>query len=437
MTDEEKKKLSPLAKMTQGITDMTQKILTGVAATPQGRQVMGADNASSVLDSMATKYMNDYNNAKFSYDMYNDPVYQIARDAYMKQGQQAAKNVQAQAAQYTGGYGNSYGAMAAQQQYNAALGQLNDIVPDLQNAAYGRFEDEQNRNLRMADWYKGLGDQAYERGQTERANQLALAQIAADFGDLEGLKGFGINTSKYESDLAEEKQKAADTAAWNKALQAAEMGDYEPLKKLGVDTSSQEQKDALNMAMYWWENFQDPSLLKALNVPMDYLYAQAGLDANGNPITAATGYTGSNYTYTPQGNDNKGVDDITNDETTKPAVKQTASNLRNQLRADQGLQTSEDTTEARRNKGMDEVESALRTNGYTEAVLENALNKLVKDGLLTVSEKKDWKDFYMQEYVNKNKTPTNTTNTTTTSKNTQKSITVSAGGKGKVTRMTK
>ena len=280
MTDEEKKKLnSPLANTMQSITDMTQK------------------PASDVLDSMATKYMNDYNNAKFSYDMYNDPVYQIARDAYIKQGQQAAKNVQAQAAQYTGGYGNSYGAMAAQQQYNAALGQLNDIVPDLQDAAYGRFQDEQNRNLRMADWYKDLGDQAYDRGQTERANQLALAQIAADFGDLEGLKGFGIDTSKYEADLAEEKQKAADTAAWNKALQAAEMGDYEPLKKLGVDTSSKEKEAALDMGMYYWKTFQDDSILKSLGVPMDYLYAQAGLDANGNPITAATGYAGnSGYT---------------------------------------------------------------------------------------------------------------------------------------------
>lgn len=313
MTDEEKKLNSPLAKMKQGITDMTQKLVTGVAATPQGQQIMGADNASSVLDSMATKYMNDYNNAKFSYDMYNDPVYQIARDAYMKQGQQAAKNVQAQAAQYTGGYGNSYGAMAAQQQYNAALGQLNDIVPDLQDAAYGRFEDEQNRNLRMADWYKGLGDQAYERGQTERANQLALAQIAADYGDLEGIKGFGIDTSKYEADLSEQKQKAADTAAWNKALQAAEMGDYAPLKKLGVDTSSKEKASALDMGMYYWKTFRDDSILKSLGVPMDYLYEQDGLDANGNPITETTGYAETGYTPKIPVVDDDGGDDEGND----------------------------------------------------------------------------------------------------------------------------
>ena len=90
--------------------------------------------------SLANQYLDAYKNNKFNYDVYSDPVYEQAREAYVRQGQLAAKDVQAQAAALTGGYGNSYGAMAAQQQYNMALQNMNDIIPQLEANAYGRWQ---------------------------------------------------------------------------------------------------------------------------------------------------------------------------------------------------------------------------------------------------------------------------------------------------------
>lgn len=279
--------------------------------------------------SLANQYLDQYRNSKFNYDVYSDPVYNQAREAYIRQGQLAAKDVQAQAAAMTGGYGNSYGAMAAQQQYNMALTQMNDIVPQLEQNAYGRWQDEQNRNLSLAQIYLDRENQLYNRAYNE-------AVLGAQYKDYEGLRGLGINTDHYETlEQADEEwaqlqkdrtmkewDQADTTYAWNIALNAAQFGDYGKLHELGIDTSTQEKKDLIDMAVQWAQ-WGDYSLLRELGVDTTYLqtlqnYELAQIYGYGDTSSGSSGGGGGKnrqYNY-DQTTDNQTTDKPTSNNTT-------------------------------------------------------------------------------------------------------------------------
>lgn len=96
------------------------------------------------------------NREKFSYDPLSDPVYQQYRDSYTQQGQMAMQDTMGQAAALTGGYGSSYAQSVGQQQYDAYLQRLNDVIPELYGQAYDRYAQE------TSDLYNqyGLASQA-------------------------------------------------------------------------------------------------------------------------------------------------------------------------------------------------------------------------------------------------------------------------------------
>lgn len=91
------------------------------------------------------------NRPKFSYNQNSDAMYQMYAQRYKAAGQQGMRNAMgAAAAQQTGGYGSSYAQTAGQQQYNASMNQLADMVPQLQQQALSRYNDETQR---MSDMY--------------------------------------------------------------------------------------------------------------------------------------------------------------------------------------------------------------------------------------------------------------------------------------------
>lgn len=79
---------------------------------------------------------------EFSYDMESDPLFTMSRDQSVKNARLAMEDTLGKAAMLTGGYGNSYALGAAQQAYNNELSSFTDIIPELYEAAYGRFNDE-------------------------------------------------------------------------------------------------------------------------------------------------------------------------------------------------------------------------------------------------------------------------------------------------------
>lgn len=114
------------------------------------------------------------NRKPFQYDLNGDMLYQQYKDQYMLNGQQAMMDTIGQAAQYTGGYGSSYGATAGNQAYQQYLTQLNAIIPELYDRAAARY-DQAGRDL--MDQY-GLAQSAENQGYSRYMD--AMNQWNAD-----------------------------------------------------------------------------------------------------------------------------------------------------------------------------------------------------------------------------------------------------------------
>jgi peptidoglycan hydrolase-like protein with peptidoglycan-binding domain len=104
------------------------------------------------LDDTINKIMN---REKFSYDLNGDALYQQYKDKYIKQGKMAMGDAIGQASAMTGGYGNSYAQSVGQQAYQAQLENLNDIVPELYQMAYDKYNQE---GQDLYNQYAMLGD---------------------------------------------------------------------------------------------------------------------------------------------------------------------------------------------------------------------------------------------------------------------------------------
>ena len=114
-------------------------------------------------DELTSLYDQIRNRKKFSYDMGTDPLYQQYREQYQRLGRLAMQDTMGQAAALTGGYGSTYGEQVGQQAYNAYLQNLNDIVPQLQQQAYQRYQDEGTDLYKQYSLVKGREDTDYGR----------------------------------------------------------------------------------------------------------------------------------------------------------------------------------------------------------------------------------------------------------------------------------
>lgn len=175
------------------------------------------------------------NRDKFQYDLNGDMLYQQYKDQYVNLGQMAMMDTMGQAAALTGGYGSSYGQSVGQQQYDAYLKQLNDVVPelygmsldqynaegdrmmqqygmlsDMRDEEYGRYMDEMNRYWQDVTYLQGQADTAYNRGYENWYNAQQMQMDAAQF--------------QYQQDQdAYYRALQAEQDAYNRGLQADEI----------------------------------------------------------------------------------------------------------------------------------------------------------------------------------------------------------------------
>lgn len=143
--------------MPSGSVQAAQAYLEQVKASKPGAyQSRWDDELTSLYDQIR-------NRKKFSYDMGTDPLYQQYREQYQRLGRLAMQDTMGQAAALTGGYGSTYGEQVGQQAYNAYLQNLNDIVPQLQQQAYQRYQDEWMDLYNQYSLVKGRDDTDYGR----------------------------------------------------------------------------------------------------------------------------------------------------------------------------------------------------------------------------------------------------------------------------------
>lgn len=177
----------------------------------------------------------------FTYDMNSDQLYQQYRDQYIREGKRAMQDTAAQAAAMTGGYGSTYGAIAAQQGYDNYLAGLNDKVTQLEQIAYGKYADE------LADMYNRLG--AYQTEENRLYSQYldALGQYNTDrsfaYNAMQAAMGQNNYENEFDRNIFESDRSFGLTQEqWDlqKQQQAIEnalaTGDYRVLKEMGFDT---------------------------------------------------------------------------------------------------------------------------------------------------------------------------------------------------------
>lgn len=187
--------------------------------------------------------LSDISNRKgFSYDMNEDKMYQQYRDQYIREGKRAMEDTAAQTAALTGGYGSTYGVAAAQQGYDNYLAGLNNMVPQLEQRAYGRYTDE------LADKYNQLGAYQTEENRLYGQYMDALGQYNTDrsfaFGSMQAAMDQNNHENEFDRSLFESDRNYGLTEEQWKFQQqqqaienALSTGDYSKLKELGFDIS--------------------------------------------------------------------------------------------------------------------------------------------------------------------------------------------------------
>ena len=132
----------------QGDYEAALQKLLNPAARPEFEDKYGGNIADTV------KAIENYGD--FKYDINEDELYKNYADQYTRQAKLAAENAMGMGLAASGGYGNSYAQSAAQQGYNQTMQGLTDIMPQLEERAYGRWKDAKNDLRSNLDMYMGL-----------------------------------------------------------------------------------------------------------------------------------------------------------------------------------------------------------------------------------------------------------------------------------------
>ena len=146
-------------------------------------------------DQLADLYNQITQRKPFTYSTDDDILYQEYLQKYTQQGKQAMKDTMGQTAALTGGYGNSYGQVAGQQTYDAYLQELNNLLPELQDAAYQKYAAEGDRLMQM---YGLLGDMEDRDMNQFKLNQTVNQSAYERFMNEAALKGAAGDFSGYE-----------------------------------------------------------------------------------------------------------------------------------------------------------------------------------------------------------------------------------------------
>lgn len=195
--------------------------LMGVGGNYQNRPVY-ENKYGDFVDKMWDRVMNG---EEFSYDVESDPNYQVYKDMYTREGNRAMQDTLAQVAQNAGG-NNSYAVSAAAQANNYYMQQLADKVPELYNAAYNRYMNEENlkrqdleiaRMLESDDYNRYLGDMGVFQTNVGLANNMINSQLDREYQERAwdyNVDRNAILDERYKDETAYGREQDAKNWAW-------------------------------------------------------------------------------------------------------------------------------------------------------------------------------------------------------------------------------
>ena len=213
----------------QAVTDALAKLTQAQESKPGEYQSQYGDQIQSMINNLL-------NRPAFQYDFGSDPLYQQYSDMFQRQGKMAMQDTMGQAAALSGGYGNSYAQTAGQQVYNNNLQQMNNVIPELQNAAYSRYSQEgsdMRGNLSALQAQEAVGYGQYRDTVSDYNTELAYA---SDLYNTEYNRDYGQyqdQVSQYDADRAFAYQQAQDAIAQDQWQQEYNLAVAQASKKSG------------------------------------------------------------------------------------------------------------------------------------------------------------------------------------------------------------
>lgn len=200
---------------------------------------------SYAAGSFQNPYQEEYDNAlntvlnrqKFSYDPNTDPLFQSYRQMNLREADRAQQNTMGQAASMTGGIASTAAVNAASQAGDYYRSQINDALPQYENAAYQKYNDD-----------IGLDFDTFSMLNTLRNQERSEYDVDKNFNYNQWTDELSYRTDKenmqYEKDLYDKEQKL-------------EQERYDQEQKLEQERYDKEQErykteygDAMTMDMY-------------------------------------------------------------------------------------------------------------------------------------------------------------------------------------------
>ncbi len=177
------------------------------------------------------------NREPFEYDYASDPVYQAYKEMYTREGDRVMRDVMGEYAANTGGYVNSAGITAGAQANNYYMQQLGDKIPQLFEAAYGRYNTDYINKLNALENIIGHKQNMFntEYGVNNDIMNNIYANNALNQQREDNIYNRNFNEKQYEYEkaLAEaERQKAAEADSIQRILQGGQItGKYNDWQK--------------------------------------------------------------------------------------------------------------------------------------------------------------------------------------------------------------
>ena len=224
----------PVVPETEPVVPSVDPVVDPTITTATGFEYNPFTNPAAYDEYMssANNWLSQYENRDpFSYDFNTDALYNQYRDQYVQLGNLAMMDTIGQASAMTGGYGNSYAQMAGQQTYNQYLNQLNEIMPELYDRAYSRYNQEGEDMLKMYSLYKGEADSVYDKAWDQYTTDLGIQH--GDYNTQTGYNREDKNTA-YDRLVM---MAGTDYEPSVEELAAAGMtqGEYDAIKKANKD----------------------------------------------------------------------------------------------------------------------------------------------------------------------------------------------------------
>lgn len=228
------------------------------------------DYQSSYAQQMQDTLDQITNAAPFSYDAASDPLFQAYAKQYRREGERAAANTLGSASALTGGIPSSYAMTAAGQANDYYATQLNDKLPELAEASYGHYLNQQTQTQNALKSLLEVDNADYQK---------YIDALGFDYDDLNTL--LSLDESDYEKFKAQLAQyntdRSFDYDQWlddlyyqsEQAELRQEQENYEENLNLAKDESAADQaqtayENELAKALYAAEYLGNYSFLKKL-----------------------------------------------------------------------------------------------------------------------------------------------------------------------------